>query len=106
MFILIFIANGNRDSSARNISVIGRRYSHDTLLDTARETLPSEIPAQTLPLPKLGSVNSSPCESFCSIQIDCGLSTVSEGVENIRNKNQDGSESPTLSLARSFGEEK
>ena len=104
--IFIFIENGTSDNSSRNISVIGRRHTHDALLDSMRETLPSEIPAQSLPLPKLRSVNSSPCESFFSIQIDCGLSTVSEGEDNIANTNRIGSNSPNLRPATSFGERK
>ena len=36
---------------------------------------------QSLSLPRHESMNSSPCESFCSIQIDGELSMIGEGSE-------------------------
>ena len=86
---------GNQEAFSENSEIIGRKDFDGTTIKGIGNSSQFEIPSQSLALPKLGSVNSSPCESFCSIQIDGELSVVSEGEENNPNPGQNGTSSPS-----------
>lgn len=45
---------------------------------------------QSLSLPRHESLNSSPCESFCSIQIEGELSRIEEGSEHFNDDTLNG----------------
>ena len=67
------------------VHTIGPEETNDGAIDTHNDAeykrLPRGSSQQSLTLPKHESLNSSPCESFCSVQIEGELSMILEGGE-------------------------
>ena len=89
-----------------NSNIIGPGEINDGAIDTNNDAEYKHIPRnssqQSLTLPKHESLNSSPCESFCSIQIEGELSMISEGGECSNEEKNNGFRATDIRYSRMF----
>ena len=89
-----------------NFDIIGPGEVSDGAIDTNNDAEYKHIPRnssqQSLTLPKHESLNSSPCESFCSIQIEGELSMISEGGECSNEEKNNGFRTTDIRYSRIF----